>query len=358
MRTSSVRKRARGVAPASWTNPELPEQIGFLLLPRFSMMAFFSAVEPLRVANRLSGREIYAWHIFSVDGQPVEASNGMTVIAEAALAEVKDFPTVFVNVSFEPERHETKAILGWLRRLDRQGTRLGGLENGAFLLARAGLLEGCKATCHWENAAAFAERFPQVELTQDLFEINRGRWTCSGGTAALDLMLRLIETGHGRDLAIRVSEVLLHARMRAPDDHDRLALGRRLGVRHPRLLRIVEAMHRNMEEPLGLHQLAEVGGISRRQLERLFRTHMKESPGEFYLKQRLRRARQFLEQTEMSVLDVSLACGFASAPYFSRAYRTQFGRAPRDDRRELRAAGAYTGFRQSVLKPANPNRRL
>ena len=323
---------------------DLPERIGFLLLPRFSMLAFFCAVEPLRVANRLSGRELYSWHVISIDGAPVAASNGMTIVAEAALAEIKAFPNVFLNVSFEPERYETRGILAWLRRLDRQGTRLGGLENGAFLLARAGLLDGCKATVHWENAPAFAERFSKVLLTQEVYEIDRNRWTCSGGTASLDLMLRLIEMRHGRDLALSASEMLLHARMRAPDDHVSLALGRRVGVRHPRLLKIVEAMHQNMEEPLGLEGLASLGGISRRQLERLFRAHVNDTPSGFYLKLRLRRARQYLEQTDMSVLDVSLACGFASAPYFSRAYRNLFGQSPRDDRRSLRAAGAVTGF--------------
>jgi len=329
---------------AAVPSEDLPERVVFLLLPRFSMMAFFSAVEPLRVANRLSGRELYSWHVFSVDGAPVAASNGMTVVAEASIAAVKAFPWVFVNVSFEPERHESASLLAWLRRLDRQGTRLGGLENGAFLLARAGLLDGCKATVHWENAPAYAERFPKVLLTQELFEIDRNRWTCSGGTAALDLMLYMIEQRHGRQLAVSVSETLLHARMRAPDDHIRLALGRRIGVRHPRLLRIVEAMHENMEEPLPLETLAKLGGLSRRQLERLFRAHVNDTPSGFYLKLRLRRARQYLEQTEMSVLDVSLACGFASPPYFSRAYRNLFGQSPRDDRRNLRTSGAVTGF--------------
>ncbi len=328
----------------AWSQSEYPERIGFLSLPRFSMMAFFSAVEPLRVANRLHGRALYSWHVFSVDGQPVEASNGMTVVAEASLADIKSFPTVFVNASFEPERYETKPVLAWLRRLDRQGTRLGGLESGTFLLARAGLLDGCKVAVHWENAPAFTERFPRIEATQALFQVDRGRWTCSGGTSAIDLMLQLIEARHGRDLAVRVSESLLHARMRAPDDHMRLALGPHMGVRHPRLAKIVEAMHRNIEEPLSLEGLASLGGISRRQLERLFRAHMQDTPAGLYLKLRLVRARQYLEQTDMRVVDISLACGFASAAHFSRAYRMQFGLAPRDDRRGLRADGAFTGF--------------
>jgi transcriptional regulator GlxA family with amidase domain len=328
---------------SEWTRAEPPERIGFLLVPRFSMIAFFSAVEPLRIANRLSGKELYSWHIFSLDGEPVAASNGMTLVAESAIGRVERFPAVFVCASFEPERHESKPLLAWLRRLDRQGTRLGSLENGAYILARAGLLDGHRATLHWENMPPFAERFLDVEVTQELYEVDRNRMTCAGGTAAIDLMLRLIEARHGQELAVGVSEQLLHARIRNPEDHRRMALGRRIGVRHPRLLRIVEAMHDNLEEPLGLERLAALGGVSRRQLERLFRFHLGDTPTGYYLKLRLRRARQFLEQTDMSVLDVSLACGFASAPYFSRAYRAQFGLAPREDRRHFRSSTVFTG---------------
>ena len=327
-----------------WSYGETPERVGFMLIPQFSMMAFFSAVEPLRVANRLSGRELYRWYVLSVDGQPVAASNNMTLVADAPIAQAPRLPTVFVCASFEPERGESRALFAWLRRQSRQGTRLGGLETGAYLLARAGLLDGYRATLHWENAPAFEERFPEVELTDELFEIDRNRLTCSGGTAPLDLMLHLIEARHGQDLAVGVSEQLLHARMRNPDDHHRMALGRRIGLRHPKLLKIVEAMHEHLEEPLGLDRLAALGGMSRRQLERLFRTHLGDTPTGYYLKLRLRRARQFLEQTEMSVLDVSLACGFTSAPYFSRAYRAQFGLAPREDRRNFRSSVTRTGY--------------
>jgi len=323
---------------------EPPEKLGFLLVPDFSMIGFFSAVEPLRVANRLCGRPLFSWHIFSVDGEPVQASNGMAIVADAPISAVERFPTVIVCASFEPERHAGKRLLAWLRRLDRQGARLGALDTGTRILAEAGLLDGHRATLHWEAVPAFVEQFPEVAVSQELFEIDRKRITCSGGTAAIDLMLHLIAARHGQGLAIEVSEQLLHARMRSPDDHQRIAVGQRLGVRHPKLIRIVEAMEDNLEEPLGLDQVAAIGGISRRQLERLFRGHLGDTPTGYYLKLRLRRARQFLEQTDMSVLGVSLACGFVSAPYFSRAYRALFGRAPRDDRRNFRAGEGRTGW--------------
>ncbi|RMD63447.1 MAG: GlxA family transcriptional regulator [Alphaproteobacteria bacterium] len=320
-----------------------PRKIGFLLLPQFSMLSFFNAVETLRVANRIAARDLYSWHVFSSDGGPVAASNGMTVVAEAGIAAIPHFPAVFVCTSFEPERCESRALLAWLRRLDRQGACLGAMETGAYILARAGLLAGYRATLHWENAPAFVERFPEVEVTNALFEVDRNRLTCSGGTASLDLMLHMIAADHGRDLSVAVSEMLLHTRVRTADDHRRMALGQHLSVRHPRLLRVVEAMHEHLEEPLGLDALARMGGMSRRQLERLFRLHLGETPTGYYLKLRLRRARQFIEQTDMRVLDISLACGFTSAPYFSRAYRAQFGCTPREDRQRFRCDGARTG---------------
>lgn len=321
-----------------------PERFGFLLLPDFSMLAFLSAIEPLRVANRFGSRQLYSWHVFSRDGGPVAASNGMSILADAPLSKIGRMPNLLVCSSFDPERYEDREILALLRRLDRQGSRLGAIDTGAHVLARAGLLDGYRATLHWENAAAFAERFPAVQVSEELFEVDRKRITCSGGTAALDMMLHLIASAHGQDLAVSVSEMLLHARMRNPDDHFRMTLGQRLGVRHPRLQRIVEAMSASIEEPLDLAQMAQIGGLSRRQLERLFRTNLGDTPTGYYLKLRLRRARHLLEQTEMSILEVSLACGFVSAPYFSRAYRRYFGLAPRDDRRSLRSREGRTGF--------------
>ena len=314
------------------------ERIGFFLAPEFSMIALFSAVEPLRVANRMSGRELYSWHIFSEEGGPVSASNGMSLVAESAIADVARFPSIVVCASFAPERYITKKNLAWLRRLDRQGSEMGAVETGTYFLARAGLLEGYRATLHWENLSSFAEQFPDIEITGELFEIDRKRFTCSGGTGALDMMLHRISERHGHKLAMAVSESLLHSRIRNPDDHQRLGLAVRLKVRHPALLNIVQMMESNLEEPLSLDELCEIGGISRRQLERLFRSWLKDTPTGYYLKLRLSRARQLLEHTTISVMDVSLACGFVSAPYFSRAYKAQYGRSPREDRRILQGA--------------------
>jgi len=330
---------------------EGPEKIGFLLLPEFSMIALSSAIEPLRVANRMSEVQAYSWHIFSVDGQPVVASNGMSLVAESSIAEISRFPTIVICASFRPENYTSRNLLAWLRRMDRQGTVLGGMDTGTQILAKAGLLNGYRATLHWECIPSIREEFPDLDVTGDLFEIDRKRFTCSGGTAALDMMLNRISQQLGHDKAIKVSESLLHARIRNPDDHQRMALSSRLRSQHPALLRIVQAMEKNLEEPLRLDEIAKIGGISRRQLERLFRNVLNDTPTGYYLKLRLNRARHLLEQTSMSILDVSLACGFVSAPYFSRAYRGLFGRSPREDRRFLHSSNERTGW--FIAQPGN-----
>lgn len=322
-----------------------PEPIGFLLVPQFSMMAFLSAVEPLRVANRFGGGELFAWRIFSEDGQPVTASNGMTVMTEALTTGADTLPTLIACSGFEPARYASRGLLSWLRRLASRGAALGAIDTGCYLLAAAGLLDGYRVTLHWESASPFSEAFPGITVTGELFEIDRDRFTCAGGTAAMDMMLHMIGRRHGQDLAIAVSEQFIHDRIRGRSDHQRMTLCARLGIHNAKLLRVVEAMERHIEEPLGAEALANLGGVSLRQLERLFATHLHDTPVGYYLKLRLDRGRQFLQQTGMSVLAVALACGFGSAERFSRAYRARFGRPPREDRQWLRSDRRSDGSR-------------
>jgi len=307
-------------------------RIGFFLVPRFSMMAFSSALEPLRVANLLSGRAVYRWQVFSRHGGPVPASNGIVVPADAPIGDVPRVATLFVCASHAPEDTIDRATLSWLRRLPLTGVTLGALDTGAWFLARAGLLDGHRATVHWEWQDAFAEKFPDVDVRNSLFEIEPGRLTCAGGTAALDMMLHLIGRDLGHGVAVEVSEQFIHERIRAPGDSQRMALGRRIGVTDPKLEAVIAAMEENLEEPLRAAQLAAVADVSERQLERLFRRRLGRTPTGHYLDLRLRRARILLGQTRLPVREVALACGFASPAHFSRAYKAHFGISPRAER--------------------------
>ncbi len=312
-----------------------PEPIGFLLVPQFSAMAFFSAVEPLRVANRLAARPLFQWHAYSVDGTPVEASNGMTIMVEGGIDAIAAIPTLILCAGFEPQGHETRLLLSSLRRLSRAGVVLGALDTGTHILARAGLLDDVRVTMHWEAVPAFREDFPHIEVSDELFEVAGRCFTCAGGTAALDMMLDMIGAKHGAALANAVSEQFIHDRIRSRSDHQRMQLSSRLGTTNAKILRVIEIMEANIEEPVGNQALADLCGVSTRQLERLFRIHLRSTPSGHYLRLRLARARQLLRQTDMSVLDIAVACGFSSGSCLSRSYRAEYGLSPRKDRIEL-----------------------
>ena len=310
----------------------MPEDISFLLLPGFSAIGFMSAVEPLRVANRFRG-ELYRWHILSADGAPVSASNGISLNAEAAFADVAHVGTVFVVAGFEPLACYTRALGDWLRRLDRAGATLGGIDTGSFILAEAGLFrEADRLTLHWEALSAFSERYPALQASQELFEIGARRITCAGGTASIDMMLDLIGRSHGDALASAVSEQFVLSRIRQRSDHQRMEIAARYGVHNRKLIQVIGVMEQHMEEPLAPAELAQEIGVTRRQLERLFCSALKDTPTHFYLQLRLNRARELLQQTDMTITSVCVACGFESPSHFSRTYRARFGASPRRDR--------------------------
>ena len=310
------------------------ESFGFFLIPDFSLLCFTSALDPLRTANRMSGRELYGWQVISVDGEPVRSSAGVDVVAQASMGSIERLSTILVVGGVDTHLYENKSVFAWLRRMARQGVRLGALSTGSYLLARAGLLDGYRCTVHWENLAGFQEAFPDLEVTDELFEIDRNRLTCSGGTASIDVMLSIIALGHGRELAIKVADQFFHERIRDNHDHQRMALRSRLGISHPKLLKVIGLMEENLEDPMPRSQLAKLADLSTRQLERLFRKYLGRTPTRYYLELRLYRARALLTQTAMSVLDVALACGFVSASHFSKCYREFFHRTPREERRQ------------------------
>ena len=313
----------------------------FFLVPRFSMLAFTSAVDPLYTANRLSGGRLYDWRVVSRDGGPVVASNGLQVAADAAMADVGECEALYVCAGLDAHVQADRNTTAWLRRVARGGALVGGLCSGTHLLARAGLLDGHRCTIHWEDLRALSEEFPGLEVTANLFEIDRKRITCAGGTAALDLMLHLIGLVHGAELAGRVSEQFMHQRIRAADDHQRMAPHERLGVRKPKLLAAIGAMEANLEDPLSLGEIARAANLSVRQLERLFKQRLGSTPSRYYLDLRLHHARLLLMRGASSILAIALAAGFASASHFSRRYREHFGRSPREER------GFASSFRSS-----------
>lgn len=306
--------------------------VGFLLIPNFPLMPYAAAIEPLRAANLLGGRERYRWLHLTPDGQPVRASSGIAIAPDRPPERMREVDLLMVCAGTGIEGFDHPATVARLRDLARHGTALGAVSGGPYLLARAGVLDGHRFTMHWDHLASFAERFPELEPTGHLFEIDRDRLTCAGGIAALDLMHALIERRDGVALAAAVADWFMHTQLRHGDDPQRLDPRRRFGVSHPGLLAALARMEERIEEPLSRQDLAAIAGLSLRQLERLFRGRLGRSVGEHYLDLRLRAARRHLRQTTLAVTEVALACGFVSASHFSRAYRNRFGHPPARER--------------------------
>jgi transcriptional regulator GlxA family with amidase domain len=309
-----------------------PGQFAFFLVPKFSMMAFASAVEPLRVANRLGGKPLYRWRILTGDGGPVQASNGMTLLADGRLDGASDIPRLVVCAGFDPRRYYDRMVRTQLRRFRHAGADLGAMDTGSFFLAWAGLLDGYRATTHWESLDSFQEQFPRIQVTSFLFEMDRNRFTCAGGTAALDMMLHIIRLEHGHPLAAAVSEQFIHAPIRSAHEAQRMPPPARQGVTHHKLGRAITLMETRLEEPLSCAEIGAAAGLSNRQLERLFRHHVKRSPARYYLELRLQRAKALLQYSDMSVSSIAAACGFNSLAHFSRSYRSWSGKPPRAER--------------------------
>ena len=318
----------------------IPDHFGFLLVHNYSMIAFTSAIECLRMANRAAQTTLYTWSIYSVDGQPIKASNRIEITPDFGIDSVGDVSIFFICGGVDISDSWNKSFQFAIRKIAKRRIILGALCTGSYLLARAGLLDGYKCTIHWENIASAREEFPNAQFSDDLFQFDRDRITCAGGQSSLDMMLKLITDRHGPKLAAQISEQFMCERIRGTDDRQRIPLHLHLGANQPKLTEAVTLMEANLEEPIGLNELSNYVGISCRQLERLFQKHLNCVPTRYYLNLRLNRARLLLLQTSKSIVDIALACGFISAPHFSKCYRDMYGIPPRDERRKLQNSQA------------------
>jgi len=309
-------------------------RIAFLLVPQFSMMSFSAALEPLRSANRVSERQLFEWQLVSVDGKEVMASNGIGITVHRSLDELNKIDMLVVCAGLEPNQFgRSHRIHHHLRRLARHGSMVGAISSGSFILANAGLLNDRRCTVHWEYAHLFQSQFPTLKLSQDLYVVDRSVFTCSGGTAALDMMLHFVSEASAPDIAVAVAEQFIHPRIRKQEDHQRLETHARYGIDSPKLVEIIRLMEEAVENPLDIRQIANLAGVSPRQVERLFREQLGASPKTFYLKLRLARARTLLRQTVNPILGIALECGFGSTSHLYHAYKRVFGIAPTDERR-------------------------
>ena len=309
-----------------------PKRFVFVLLDNFTLLCFAAAVESLRIANRMAEETLYEWVLAGEGGTTVSCSAGAEFRVDIDLEELRRDDVVMICGGIDVQRATTKKVLNWLRREARRGLKVAGLCTAAYTVAKAGLLDGKRATIHWENHDSFLEEFDEVELTKSVFVVDGNRMTTAGGTSSIDLLLKIIADDFGEKLANAVADQLIYSSIRTDQDTQRLSVPTRIGVRHPKLSQVIQMMESNIEEPISPSTLAKDVGMSTRQLERLFRRYLNRSPKRYYMELRLQKARNLLMQTDMTVINVALACGFASPSHFSKCYRAHYNTTPYRER--------------------------
>lgn len=318
---------------ASGTAEQQAQHIVFLLLPGFTLTAVTGAIDTLRLANKELQRPHYTWSLAAENAGPVQASCGLTLGPVDSWREIKRADLLMVCGGEHVTEVATPGVIDMIRRVAIRSIALGAMCTGSYPLARAGLLDGYRASIHWQTLPAVVEQCPQVYFGEQVFVIDRDRLTCAGGTGSLDLMLAMLGKEHGHELAARISEQLIVAQLRSDHDHQLVPLYAHLGRFHTKLVEAATIMHANIDDPLSVDEVAVQAGISRRQLERLFKRHVGQVPTRYYQQMRLRRARQLLLQSGLPITEIAAACGFRSPPHFSKAYRAYFGQAPSAERR-------------------------
>lgn len=313
-------------------NEQAVRRFVFVLVDGFTLLSFAGAVDALRIANRASGKTLYDWVILSEDGAEVTSSAGPSFLADGPLEELRRDDTLVLVSGVGVQNNCSTKLLNWLRREARRGVRIAGLCTAAHILAKAGLLNDKRATIHWENHDSFSEEFDDVELTKRVFVVDGKMMTAAGGTAAIDLILKVIAEDQGEDIANVVADQQIYTTIRTESDSQRLSVPTRIGVRHPKLSDVIRKMEANIEEPISPSVLASEVGMSTRQLERLFRRYLNRSPKRYYMELRLQKARNLLMQTDMSVINVALSCGFSSPSHFSKCYRSHYDTTPYRER--------------------------
>lgn len=315
-----------------------PLCFAFLMIDEMSMMSLASATEPLRSANRLLGREAFRWELCSLDGAPVIASNGVPFSARPVDRAIDSCHALFVCGGVRVDPGNERPYLAALRRATHRGLAIGALSTASYLLARAGLLQGYRCTIHWENRIAFEDDFPDLTPTGTLYEIDRNRLTCSGGTAAMDMMLHIIADRHGPDLARGVANQFHHERIREANEDQQGGRLQQIGALPQPMQRAIRLMQANMETPLQMDDLAKRIGLSSRQMERQFRANLGMTPARYYLSLRIDRAREMLLYSEQPVIDIAIAAGFASTSHFSKWFREFYQLRPSELRDKARRA--------------------
>ena len=306
----------------------------FVLLNNFSLSDFSSTMEVLRLANKITGEKIFSWKLLSVHNLEVKSSNGLIIKTDCLLEDVKRNENIVICSGENVKKESSKELIAWIRRHYRKGINIIGMYTSTQIMAMAGLLKDKKCTIHWESRENFLEEFPDYNLSSSVYSVDGNCFTSAGGTASLDLFLYIIAKIHSNDLSNLVADKMNHSSVRTDKDDQRLSFPKRIGIRHPKLSSVLEIMENSIEEPVSPSFLAKKVGMSTRQLERLFRRYLNLSPKKYFMELRLKKSKNLLTQTNMSIINVAMSCGFSSPSHFSKCYRNHFNITPYKEREQ------------------------
>ena len=325
-------RRRGSPLPASQSEPVC---IDLLVLPDVNLILLASVIEPLRGANRISGRELYRWRLYSPDGLPVPTTCGIPVPVDGAFPPAGETAPLFVLSAYYWQRHATPQLKMQLSRSGRIRPFIAGIESGTWLMAEASLLDGFSATVHWEDFDDFSAAYPQINAVRGRFVIDGKRITTGGSLPALDLMLELIRRRHGYSLALEISRLFIYEPAGGSEDRQTLPLMPSRRPTDPRVAAAIHLMEGHVDAPLSIDRIARRAGISARRLQALFKENTGVLPHIHYLALRLNAARRRVVETRLPFTEIAVASGFNSVSAFSRSYRGHFGESASETRKRL-----------------------
>lgn len=342
---------------AEGTSARGPLTLCVVLLPGFSQLSLSSFIDPFRCANKLIGFSAFAWRTFGIGTRSVGSSSGISVEVDAYVDERRNISDresalVLIGGDHVEDRHPPQ-LYAFLRRQVRRGVPIYAIGTATWLLAEAGAFRsGARCTVHWTKAAALCETYQDLVVEDALFVRAGNLTTCAGEFAAFDLAANMIEACFGSEIAGRVCEQLTADRWRSGASCQSIPPGLRHASVAGNVLRIVKLMERHTEDPLPLDDLAQKVSLSRRQVERLFEKHLGTTPHKYYLLLRLQKAKQLLETTDMAVIDIAVACGYASSSHFSKSFKDHFRVLPSRTRATAAMPGRALQSKQKVCSPS------
>ena len=311
-----------------FTSSESTLQVTILVLPESSMLVLASMIDPMRAANRLSERQCFTWKIVTTDGFPVECTCGLQITPDEKLESINDGNLLFIVSGFKQFEYVTNDEIGLIRRLSLKFDAMGGVDTGAWLLGKAGLLDGKSATTHWEDLEDFADYFRQTEVQPDRFVIDKGVITIGGASPTFDFMLHLIRSRIGYPAALEVASVFVYDETHFSTDAQPLVSLGLLNDFEPRVTKAIRIMESSLDEPIAVTSVAKRLNISSRRLENLFQLHLQTTPGAYYLNLRLLRARKYVTDTLLPMQEIAIRTGFNSLSSFSRSFKKSYHNSP------------------------------